>query len=415
MKLHAIRFDFPRPTDELRLCVIVPAKDEEHTLDNTLRALYHQVDQQGTPISKRWYEIIVFANNCTDNTAGIARQFAANHPDVALHIIEHQLLAPQAHVGYVRRVLMDEAYRRLCTLGSLRGVIASTDGDTTVSPTWIHYTLQAIEQGADVVGGRIIAEPQQAGRRYYLQDVSYRYLQAQIESIIDPDPVDPWPRHFQNFGPSLAVTAELYARAGRLPVLPSLEDVRFYEALQRCDARIRHCPQVQVSTSARTRGRVAFGFSVQLQQWQEMLQTGIPFTVPPADYWIARFTLQRQVRCAWQRMSFSLLQFTARSLMLSPYELYDRMSQTPCFGEFWQWLIAMPHVEALLAERFPRIDIAVAIADLRHYSQRIRPFVPKRQAGTVRYAVGSGVLAHENVGPSGETLRVLRRRSGGNS
>ena len=259
-----------------------------------------------------------------------------------------------------------------------------------------------------MVGGRIVAQPQPVGRRYYLQDVTYRYLQAHVESIIDPNPADPWPRHFQNFGPSLAVTAELYERAGRLPVLPALEDVRFYEALQRCDARIRHCPHVQVLTSARTQGRVAFGFSVQLQQWEQMLQNEVPFLVPGADYWVTRFTLQRQVRCAWQHSSFTLLQLITRSLLLSHYELYDRMRRTAYFGEFWQWLMALPEVTERLATRCAPVDITVAINDLRHYVRRTSSSVPTDRADTDWFADGSYAKGKE---PFAQKHRAPRRQS----
>ena len=396
--------------NELKLCVIVPAKDEASTIHQTLTALYHQVDPQGKYLNKRWYEIIVFVNNCTDATAEVVRQFAATHSDCQLHIIEQYLAPPQAHIGYVRRTLMDVAFERLCAVGLPRGVIASTDGDSTVENTWVYYTLKAIEQGADVVGGRIIAQPQPIGRRYYLQDVMYRYLQAQLESVIDPNPVDPWPRHFQNFGPSLAVTTALYERAGRLPVLSTLEDVRFYEALQRCDARIRHCPRVRVLTSARTQGRVDFGFSVQLQRWERMLHEATPFLVPEADYWRFRFTLQRQVRCAWQRQSFSLLQFVARSLLLSPYELYDQMRQTSYFGTFWQELMVQPEVEAFIAQRFISVDIATAITDLRHCIRQVRPFASTRRVGTDQYADDHSVKEDEWFAPRHQMRRAPRRR-----
>ena len=306
---------------------------------------------------------------------------------------------------------MDEAYRRLIAVRHPRGIIASTDGDTTVDATWIYHTQEAVAQGADVVGGRIVAQPQPIGRRYHLQDVAYRYLQAQVESIIDPHPADPWPRHFQNFGPSLAVTAEVYARAGRMPTLPALEDVRFYEALQRCDARIRHCPRVRVLTSARTQGRVDFGFSVQLQQWERMWQEGIPLLVPGADYWIFRFTLQRQVRCAWQHQSFTLLQFIARSLLLSPYELYDRMRRVTYFGAFWQALMAQPEVEAWVAQHFAPVDVAVAIAGLRHYIQHTKPHVPTHRADTDLYADGSEVKGRGWSALHREMHRALHLRS----
>ena len=410
MESPTIKFGLPPPLATLRLCVIVPAKNEEHTIEKTLTALYQQVDAAGEPIDKRVYEVIVLANNCTDATVAVARQFAVDHPDSLLHVVEHHLPAHQAHIGFVRRVLMDEAYRRLMRLGRRRGIIASTDGDTVVSSTWIHHTLSAIYRGADVVGGRIIAQPQKIGRLYYLQDVTYRYLQAQVESIIDPDLADPWPRHFQNFGPSLAVTAELYERAGRMPVLPALEDVRFYEALQRCDARIRHCPRVQVLTSSRVQGRVAFGFSVQLQQWEHMTQQGLPLMVPGADYWITRFTWQKQLRCAWQRESFTLLQFVARSLMLSPYELYDRMRRTAYFGELWHWLMALPEVESLLTHRFAPVDIACAIADLRQYVRQVRPLVAIRPDDTDPSAGDSSARVMSRFVPGREKPRARYRR-----
>lgn len=395
MELRFVDFRLPPPDPELKLVVIVPAKNEERTLPATLEALYRQTDPGGQALNKRWYEVIVLANNCTDATAEIAENFAQTHPDGRLHVVTCHLPPPYAHVGYARRILMDEAYRRLMTSGRLRGTIASTDGDSTVNPTWVYYTLKAIREGADVVGGRIRTTSQAVGRRYHLQDVMYRYLQAQLESIIDPQSADPWPRHFQNFGPSLAVTCELYERAGRLPVLRALEDVRFYEALQRCDARIRHCPRVEVLTSARTQGRVDFGFSVQLQQWEQMLQQGDPFTVPPADYWAFRFTLQQHLRQAWQRRSFMALQPVAQLFSISPYLLFNRMEESRYFGVFWQWLTQLPEVEQLVAQRFSPVPITEAIIGLRQLLRQITPFVPIDPGGSGPSAGVADALAED--------------------
>ena len=393
MELHLVDFRLPPPNPELKLVVIVPAKNEEYALPATLAALYEQTDSEGHPINKRWYEVIVLANNCTDATAKVATAFVEAHPDACFHVVDCHLPPPQAHIGYVRRILMDEAHRRFMLLGRPGGIIASTDGDSTVNATWIYHTLKAIRQGADVVGGRILAQPQAIGRRYYLQDVMYRYLQAQLESIIDPQPADPWPRHFQNFGPSLAVTAEMYERAGRLPVFRALEDVRFYEALQRCDARIRHCPRVEVLTSARTQGRVDFGFSVQLQQWEQMLQRGTPFNVPPADYWAFRFKLQRHLRQAWQRHSLMALPPVARMFSLSAYFLHYNMESNQYFGAFWQWFAQLPEVERSVAQRFSSVPITDAIAGLRRLVQQTPPFVPIGLDGTGPFVGAADAVA----------------------
>jgi hypothetical protein len=75
---------------------------------------------------------------------------------------------------------MDEAYLRLMSLGHSRGIIASTDGDTKVSATWIAAILHEIGSGVDAVGGRILTDrhsrhalhPQ--AKSYFLQEVGYR-------------------------------------------------------------------------------------------------------------------------------------------------------------------------------------------------------------------------------------------------
>ena len=161
-------------------------------------------------------------------------------------------------------------------------------------------------------------------------------------------------------------------------------------------------------TSARTQGQVDFGFSVQLQQWEEMQQQNIAFLVPEADHWVFRFTLQRQVRHVWQQQSFTLSQFVAHSLSLSPYEFYDRMRQTSYFGEFWQWLTALPEVENLTAQRFASVPITTAIAHLRQYVQRIKPFVPIDPSGTALYVDGRGALVDGRPAPNHEKHRAPR-------
>ncbi len=106
-------------------------------------------------------------------------------------------------------------------------MIASTDGDTRVASNWLAETWDAVDRGADAVGGDIRTD--RAGRRAldpharrsYLRDVRYRRLVDELASRLDPDPADPWPRHHHHTGASLAVTAEAYRRVGGLPPLPS--------------------------------------------------------------------------------------------------------------------------------------------------------------------------------------------------
>src|ERR1700761_2329771 len=77
----------------------------------------------------------------------------------------------------------------------------------------------------------------------------------------DPDPADPWERHTQHSGASIAITAQAFARCGGVPDVSSSEDRALIAALRRVDARIRHSPNVHVTVSGRTVGRAAGGMA----------------------------------------------------------------------------------------------------------------------------------------------------------
>ena len=146
----------PLPHPGLRMSVIIPAKDEVANLPATLAALAAQVDEHGQPLPVGCFEVIVLANNCTDHTAAVVREQARLFPHMVLHVAELCLPVAKAHVGRARRLLMDEACARLELLGRRQGIIASTDADTRVAPTWLAAIEAEIAAGADAVGGRFL-------------------------------------------------------------------------------------------------------------------------------------------------------------------------------------------------------------------------------------------------------------------
>jgi glycosyltransferase involved in cell wall biosynthesis len=281
--------------------IVIPVRDEEATLPATLAALATQTDANGRPLDPELYEIIMLVNNATDRSAEVARAVGSGHPRLALHVVEIDLPEDEAHVGRARRLLMDAAALRL----PADGVIATTDADTVVAPDWVAMTLAEFAAGVDAVTGRILVDPAGfeeqpvAARLFHLRDVTYRALVTELEARLDPDPFDPWPRHFQHFGPSIAVTVDAYRRAGGMPPLPALEDVAFYERLRRSGARIRHSPAVRVVTSARPQGRTGFGFAVQLRLWAEMAARNEPFMVESLPAILARIE-RRPAPCVSQ-------------------------------------------------------------------------------------------------------------------
>ncbi len=283
-------------------CVVVPARNEQRRLPRTLEALRNQVDLQGEPLDPASFEVLLLLNNCTDESASVARRFAKMHPGFHVAIEEVRLTSEQAHVGTARKMLMDAACARLESQSFSTSVILSTDADTVVAPDWIARNLAHVEAGAEVVGGVINLLPgdldllDEGTRAAYLRDRHYQQLVARLESLLDPDPSDPWPRHLEHFGASLGCTCEVYRRSGGLPPVKPLEDVAFVDALRKVGARIRHAADVHIYTSARLDGRAEVGLSGQLRHWQRECAEGTPHVVDSAEWLAHRFRSLQALR-----------------------------------------------------------------------------------------------------------------------
>lgn len=369
------------PLSTCEICAIVPVRNEAATLTATLFALAHQVDRFGQPIAAERYEVILLVNNCTDDSAAIARQFAQQHPRFNLHVVEQNLPPAEAYIGRVRQLLMDEAYCRLMAIGRPQGVIASTDGDSRVAPDWIAATLHEAACGADAVGGRIVTDRTERAmlspyaRACHLREVGYRSLIAELEAYLDPDPCDRMPRHFQHFGASLAVTAAMYAKAGGMPAVRTPEDVAFYQALRRVDARFRHSPAVRVTTSARQTGRAPSGLANQLSEWTAMAHSQQPFWVESAQTIADRLQLRGRLRQLWQQHSYGAapmpidLAVIAATAGVPVRWLRREVVQSASLGELIE---RVEQRRSSVSIAPPMVRIEEAIADLRLRLERLR-------------------------------------------
>lgn len=378
----------PRPpSPDTELCVVIPVRDEACTIDGTLDALAGQVDLRGRPLDRSRFEVIVLANNCRDDSAALARRFAGRHPSLQLHVAELALPPDSANVGGARRRLMDDAYRRLQAVGQDRGVIASTDGDSRVAPTWVAATLGEVKRGFDAVGGRIVLEPTELAalepsvRAFYLRDVAYGCLVAGWETYLDPDLGDHRPRHHQHFGASFAVTADAYHRAGGMPAADAFEDILFYRALMRIDARFRHSPAVRVRTSARRIGRTPIGLATNLVGWAALGRAQASFVVESPSSIEARVRGRRLLRTAWRRAQHGPPQHLgdlaglAEALGVERDRLGEEVSQSRPFGMLLE-LVAPDwrdgHTERDGPNHPELADVAEALAEIRIRLERAR-------------------------------------------
>ena len=243
--------------------VAIPAFNEAEQIERCLAALAMQRDAAGAPVSDGAFEVLIFANNCSDATADIVRSFASTMPH-PVRVVEERLPSDKLSAGWARKRAMDLAAASLVARGAT-GVILTTDADSCVAPTWFAATMAEFAKGVDCVAGYIDANPLELvslGRAFLgrgrLED-TYLRLVAEIYAHCDRRPHDPWPNHRVSSGASLAVTLAAYTAIGGLPPRPVGEDSALTETLDRAGFRVRHSMDVSVSTSCRLDGRAQGG------------------------------------------------------------------------------------------------------------------------------------------------------------
>ena len=279
----------------------------------------------------------MLVNNCFDGTTAIAQALSIRLP-YPLHVRSHTFATTTASAGHARRFAMQAA----AELADQNGILLTTDADTVVAPDWIERNLLSLAAGADLVCGRVTVDPAEAAlipSHLHADDALERELtklQDQIAARLDPDPADPWPRHAEAAGASLAVTVSAFDRAGGIPAIRSGEDRAFVQALARIDARIRHDPMVTVTVSGRIHGRAPDGMADTIRRRMCRQDEFTDSTLEPAIDGYRRIDFRRRVRLAWReqlsgRMSSSEL---AADLGI-PGAKFRSMLNNLFFGAAW--------------------------------------------------------------------------------
>jgi hypothetical protein len=212
-------------SDYRRRCVVaIPVKDEEQRLPACLSALANQRNRDGRPVIPGSFGIVVFANNCRDRSASLARSLGAEL-SLPVRVVEASLPPAAAHAGIARRAAMDIAEAWLGEENAHKGVILTTDADSRVSADWIATNLAAIDAGADAVLGDIALDeegdllPPALHRRGELES-AYEALLTELSALLDPLDHNPWPHHATISAATIAITRDAYLAVGGLPRVP---------------------------------------------------------------------------------------------------------------------------------------------------------------------------------------------------
>jgi glycosyltransferase involved in cell wall biosynthesis len=367
-----------------RVVVAIPARNEADELGGCLEALGAQ--QEATPDA-----VVVCLNNCTDASASVVREIAPSLPFV-VEALEVRLPRERATAGFARRMAMDRA----AELAGPAGVVLTTDADGRVAEDWLAGNLAALATGVDAVAGQADIEPHGARlipahlHAIDARECAYAALVDEIYALVDPDPYDPWPRHDEHSGASIAVTVEAYRRAGGLPPVALAEDRALFAALRMVDARIRHAIGVRVVVSARTVGRAAGGMADTIRRRIAKVDDLLDDRLEPAADSLRRARLRARLRQARTEtrgggeresalaVAFGLTVARTRELLAMPF-----------LGAAWQ--AAEAESPVLARRRVALADLSLELAQARRMRDGLRLDATRaedRAGSQLRAAVG---------------------------
>jgi len=241
--------------------IAIPARDEADRIGACLAALARQRD-----VAPADGAIVVFANNCADDTAAVARE---SEQACKVHVVEHTSPAGTGSAGEARSKAMNYARQ----LVRDDGILLTTDADAIADDDWVAAMQRCFaDTRIDLVAGKVSGDweemkhhPQTA---LDIGALEFRYCEliAQVEAAIDPRPYDPAPRHAQQCGANLAIRAAMFDAIGGVPAIPVGEDRALVEAVFARDGGIRHANAPHVTASARIDGRADGGMATALRE-----------------------------------------------------------------------------------------------------------------------------------------------------
>jgi glycosyltransferase involved in cell wall biosynthesis len=305
------------------IVITIPVKNEETLIGACIDALAAQT----IPFTR----LVLLLNNCTDATPNICRQRQAHIANI--DILDVTLPPAEASAGHARRL----AWRHAAAFAE-GGVILTTDADAQPPRSWIAQNLQAFESGADVVCGMAALHPADAGairQGVHFDELREGFLLSLLDEItawVDPDQADPWPRHQQHSGASIALTEAVLRRAGGAPGIAAGEDRALIERLRRVDARIRHAPDICVRVSGRLEGRADGGMAAALKRRAARQDVLTDETLEPAVDAYRRALTRARLRPIFAGAGDAAA--VAEDLLIDPATL-RRALETEYFGAAW--------------------------------------------------------------------------------
>lgn len=351
-----------RPNPAAQIVFAVPAKDEEESISDCIRALENQYNAMGKRIPWSEYEALILVNNTTDDTVQKAMK-TRRHPGI--HVVSVHLPAPYAHIGWARRLAMEWGSERLKLGRQPRGIIVSTDADSQVAPNFIYELRRSFTNPEVEAAGARLQVEEVASDYLFASLRSYFTLERQLRQAAQKDATfDLMHSHFSGAG--FAVRQGVYEAVGGLTPFPYNEDKHFYYKLLQRDARVSMNDRLLVHTSGRLAGRTEWGMAAQFRQWQQVADSGETLFVSSAQsHWIY-FQLQMALYAFWldrtEEKRAVVCHYLQAYQISNPSHFLAKIEISPYFGQYWCCVWEHPKLVEARQCAFPAVAVNDSLA-----------------------------------------------------
>ena len=296
-KSNRIAQKHPRPL----ICVAIPVCDEIERVGRCVEALSEQRDSSGLLIGRGQVRVVLMANGCTDGTYEFLLRNLESF-QVAVTAYHARLPETRRNAGFARRMANHAAIE---LLHRKSGLLFMTDADSVAPPNWIANYCQMLRGGYDAIAGQVDLNPDDSNEflpllhnRGTLEE-RYTLLLDQLDSIVDPIPHDPWPRHCNASGANIAVRVDALRGICDFPMVPCGEDRLLIKMLEAHGRRVRHDCATRVLTSGRLFGRAPGGMADTLRRRLKAPLTPCDARLEGAQAAYERALLRKRLREAW--------------------------------------------------------------------------------------------------------------------
>ena len=312
-----------------RVAVAIPVHNEVALIGRCLQGLARQSIAEP-------FDVVLLLNNCSDGTENVVYRLAPELP-FRLQVHDYWLEPSLVNAGVARRMAMQHA----ASFVRQDGVLFTTDADSVVPPDWIAASLAHIDAGYDAVAGRTQMDsvdeamlPAHLGADEACV-MAYAAMLDEIDFHLDPSPCDPWPRHTEHSGASIAVRAARHDEVGGIPCVSSGEDREFFQLLRKVDSKIRHAPEIVVTVSGRLVGRAAGGMADTMARRMHHQDIWLDSDLETTARRARRAGLRAAIACARNHGApRDEIERLAGELRV-PAHLVEHAILAPCFGAGW--------------------------------------------------------------------------------